>query len=227
MIEINGFWFEILLRTLINTTIVLLCFFISYRAHILHSLSFYPGFRIFRNAFLYFAFAFTIDFPISLINSEYLIYPGLTTYSVLLFIFYFLITAGGFNLVYSLVWKELEKSIPLLKSTIFSNKDILLAGDALIVAILALLINEDILYLTMLVVLGYAIILSYNNYKRASRKNKFPQLYFISIVLAFIGYLLNYLVGFFPIIKIYVLLLTGAIFIIFTYGVIKSSKQIT
>ena len=54
------------------------------------------------------------------------------------------------------------------------------------------------MFVTQLMILTYAIFISYSNYKVAKeqKKHNFLELYFIAMILAFIAYLANFLQNF-------------------------------
>ncbi len=214
--------YELAIKLFTYLIIVGISLFIYFKAIKLHSLSNYKGFKIFGIAFLYFAIAYLLNFILVLMDFLLNFYNYQILGFLLFLVFYYSISMAGLMLVYSLVWKEFEK-----KDTKLANNKILLLNIIGIIIGAGSIYDEGVMFLIILSLLSYAIILSYTNYKKiriTGKKNDFSQLYFITMVLAFIAYLSNFLVGFFPLIRIYVSLITTGIFLIFLYGVLKVTK---
>ena len=87
--------------------IVLSCLFIILRTKKIYNLTSHKGIKAFRNAFGYWALAYTARIVAILsIESELKYYIG--TISALVFMY--ALSMAGFSLVYSLVWKNLGKN---------------------------------------------------------------------------------------------------------------------
>ena len=137
--------------------------------------------------------------------------------NIIYFLFYFFISMAGLMLIYSLVWKDFERKIGL-----FAKKGIFLHIFGLVIAYFSTS-KPQVMFISMLFLFLYGIILSYSNYIK-DKSNKYTQLYFITMILGFMGYLFNFLLGFFPNIKNYVYLGTIFIFLFFLYGTLKFQK---
>jgi len=194
--------------------------FIAFKAKKLYDLSTHKGIRFFGLAFMFFSWAFFIQFFGILIDELYQL--TIFAQAVLSVLFSYAISLSGFYLVYSLVWKQARemRSIRL--------RIAVLHVLALTIAVLELLYAYgwvSFVFLAQLLALLYGIIICHAKYQRA--KGSFLQMYFIALVLMFTGWLLNYLsvIAMMPVLTVYVNILTLAIFLIFLYGVIKVTKH--
>ena len=208
-----------LVETIYTFIIVFTALAVSIKARKFYALSSYKAIKYFSNAFLSFAVAFFTRFILLISTIIQTFWIRSITGTVLSLLFYYTLSLAGFYLLYSLVWKNF-KGIFLHKTS--GKKEVLLHIAALGIAFITFFLQRmSLLFITQLIVLAYAISISYNNYKKA-KKRSFPQLYFIAMVLAFIGYLSNYLLGFiepfYPPSVLYVYAVTASIFIIFFYG---------
>ena len=190
---------------MVYTLIILVCCaIIAYRVNMLYRLSNYKGMRYFRNSFIFFFLAFLFRYiwklDISLIHNY------------ALFFFIYTISMAGFYLAYSLVWKNFEKYK--------IQKEIMLHGIAVIIAVSDLYLGRMyFMFITQFAVLSYAIIISYSNYKQSG--TAMSQLYFITLSLALIGYIVNFLnniiAPLFQIFTYYVYAITAGMFVLFLF----------
>ncbi len=217
------------IETIIKYIMFLIVIFISGYIYVksikLYKLSNYEGLKIFGLAFLYFALGFLFSFFIFLIDFLGIDYSINSKINFLYFLFYYFISMAGLMLVYSLVWKDFQNKINSSIGNILTKKYLLLNIIGLIIASVSLF-RPVVMFLIMLILLLYSIILSYSNYTQSklNTKNNFSQIYFITVVLTFLGYLSNFLLGFFPYLKIYVYIATIIVFLSFFYGTLKLEK---
>ncbi|MAF35742.1 hypothetical protein CL622_01325 [archaeon] len=209
---------QLLIELLYTFIIVSSSLFIYLKTKKLYSLTTHQGIRSFRDAFFYLGLAFIIRFILFLLPSFALgtttLYPLGLGFNLLLF---YTLSMGGFSLVYSLVWKHFHQ-----------RRIILLHMVAIGISIIDVFYISKIFFIIQLVVLLYAISIMYSNYMSASTKSVFQQSYFIALILAFIGYLTNFLVDVFvvsyPFIKYYAYIITVLVFMIFAFGVWRRLK---
>ena len=203
------------LEIISSSIVVLSCFFILFKTKKIYSLTSHKGIKAFRSAFLYWAMAYLVRI-IAVINITTNVNFILNIISGLLF--FYALSMAGFSLVYSLVWKNLTK-----------NQNSLLHIIAMIIAFVNMFYVPNFMFYTQLAVLAYGIHISYHNYKKSGHKHKFLQLYFIGLILAFTGYLVNFLSDLFVSeisnITYYSYSITIAVFLIFVYGVTKVMKK--
>lgn len=214
--------------------VVLCSFLIYHRTNKLYKLSEYKGLRIFSLSFLFFSITYLVVYLPYFIDILFLRnYMSLNffMYYYLIFVFlsFFFLSLASLFLVYSLMWKDFEKSklLTLIRNSKLKNNFIKKNSDYIIINIYAIafaflgLFKNLYFVIIMLVILIYAGIQSYSHYKKIrleNRKNTFAQFYFFAIVLAFMGYFGNFLLNFFPYIEVYVEMMIITIFIIFLFG---------
>lgn len=212
----------ILLETILFITIITSSLYIYKKTINYYKLSKHKGLKYFALTFLYLGLSALINFITKILNILIIKFQLDTTsnliylFQILEFSYNYSITIASFLLIYSLVWKDLEKNKIKYKITI-------LQISAIIITILNLKYSY-ILYTTNIILLVYGIIIAYTNHltnKNQKIKNPFSQLYLISLILIFLIYFSNFLVGFFPILKIYQIFATILIFLIFFYGAIN------
>jgi hypothetical protein len=185
----------------------LIAFMIYYRAKKLHDLVDHQGIRSFRDAFFWWGASFAVRTVHVILANRYAL---VTTF--LAMAFFYCLALGAFYLVHSLVWKRLIGDDTLLFH-LFSIG--LVAGT--------LYYYPGMIFLACMILLGYAIAISYSNYKRAKG---FHQFYFISLVIAFLAYLVNFLTIYFssPYFLILSYLATMAALLIFLAGVLRFTR---
>jgi hypothetical protein len=197
--------------------IVFSSFFIYFRTKKLYDLTYHKGIKSFRDAFFYWGLAFFVRYLgyISLQLPTHIRFIATTISSL---IFFYGLSMAGFSLVYSLIWKNL-----------IQGKFYLLHITAIIISILNIFYVPNLMFYSQFVILFYGIGISYSNYKKEGQKHKFLQLYFIGLILAFAGYMVNFLsdliIPYFESIIFYSYSLTICVFLIFVYGVIKVVKR--
>lgn len=191
-----------LVETVYTLIVLFSALYTAMGTHRLAVLSSHPGIRAFRNAFLLYAIGFTLRWSIFFVDQFGVDPIGIITLQT---IRNFFLTAGGFMLVYSLVWKG---HAPW--------QAYLLHGAAIIVAIGDIFIPH-LMFVTQVAAMLYALILV------VSAERRISQLYVTAIGLALIAYLTNFLAEFilpvFPWFIYYVYLITASAFVIIAYAV--------
>jgi len=149
------------------------------------------------------------------------------TYNIVIdMLFQFFLICGGIFLLYSLIWKKMDKE---------KHYTSLIHGKLLIFYIMAILVVViDVLwqtylylFLSQLILFLFASVISYLNYKN-NKKGKFLKYYFIAMLLSLAVWVLNALVAVFfnwdcgMVISTYIL--NMIVFFLFLFGVIKFSK---
>jgi hypothetical protein len=202
----------IILKIIFSLIIILSSVLIYLKTNKLYTLSSHRGIKYFRNSFIYFTVAFAANIAIIILN-EYFQDRVLEIIASYL-IFNFTLAAGGFFLIYSLIWRDMEK-----------NREYALFFLAFALAIVDYFYLKGIIYAAQLVTLGYGMIASYSSYKSSTVHN-FRQIFFISIVLAFIGFAVNmlsiFLLPIFPLYWMLAYIITTSAFVLILYSVMRS-----
>jgi hypothetical protein len=199
-------------------TILLTSITIYKKSNIYYKLSSYQGFKHFANAFLFLGLSAISTFSQNIL-SNYLQTSHtlqLTTlqniFESLTFLNFYFLAMGGFFLIYSLVWKEIK-----------SKKFIILLLNLLAFSLSYISHQKQYLfYIVMIILLIYGIMISYEKYTNS--KNKQSQLYLISLILITITFVIQLLLGFFEIIKIYANISSIGVFLILLYITTKKYK---
>lgn len=209
--------------------VVFCCTVIIKHTRCLYNLSFHQGIKYFGEAFIFWGLGFIARFAYVL----GILYPniyGPTTKIVMPILhvaFEYLLTLGGFFLVYSLIWRQMDQMTSSFLAARF--KIVALHALALALALADMTINTfHFLYIVQLIALGYAGLLTYDHWKTSSTKSMkdtFASLYLIALCAAFIGYLVNYVAEFFiyqfPWVRYVTYLFTSSVFGIIMYGVLR------
>jgi hypothetical protein len=202
----------ILLKVIFSFIILASCLTIYVKTNKLYKLSSHKGIKYFRDSFLFFGLAFIANVAIVILNKYYpeTILAIIPSYLV----FNFALTMGGLLLVYCLIWKEME-----------ADWEYVILVLAVVLSFVDYFYLKGIIYAAQIFTLGYGMILSYSSYQ-SSKSHNFRQLFFISIVLAFIGYGINllsiFLIPIFPAFWLLDYAITASAFIIITYSVVRS-----
>ncbi len=220
--------YRVFFELLITLAILMCCSLIYIWVDRLVRLCSYHGLKYFRNAFFFygigFLFYFILNWTIISFNIRNVAYPA---YILLLFVFNYTICVAGFYLIYSLVWKKFECiDIHAIVSRQCRSKSIFLHLTALLVSFLVLLFDSFLpLYIVQMIVHVAAIVLIFLliHSSRMKKKRRFLTLYLIIMLIAFIGWVVNFygylfeesIEGFW----IYRRVITAALFFVFLYGV--------
>ena len=201
-----------------------ICVIIVLRTNRLFQLSFHQGIRYFRNAFFFYGIAFIVRYFLG----SPLIYnfTGDNYFGLVNFAFEFFLIMAGFFLLYSLIWKKIEKPTEEHYSSLFNLKIFVFYIMAFIIAILDYLWGtRSFMFLSQVILFFFAVIISYNNYRKNGKRHGFLKFYFIAMILSFFAWLSNALAAMYlkwnQIILIEVYILNVIIFLLFLYGVIK------
>ena len=216
----NKEFFKVFYAIIIAT----ICTFIVLRTDKLFHLSFHNGIRYFRNAFFFYGIAFLVRF----IFGAQIIYNFIGTNYVGLinFIFEFFIIMAGFFLLYSLLWKKIEKKKEEYYSSLFNKKIFVFYVMAVIIATLDFLWqSHSLMFFSQVAIFFIAMIISYGNYLKKGKKHRFLKFYFFAMLLSFLAWLANTLAAFYfqwnKAILLGVYLSNAIIFLLFLYGVIR------
>ena len=199
----------ILFITILFTSIIIYKKSINY-----YKLSSYNGFKHFANSFLFLGLSAISTFSKKLLANYIQIHQTINQtiinnlFESLTFLNFYFLAMAGFFLIYSLVWKEIKSkkfNILLLNLLAFSLSYISYQKNYLF-------------YIVMIVLLIYGIMISYEKYINTKNKqNKQSQLYLISLILITITFVIQLLLGFFEIIKLYANISTIGVFLILLY----------
>ncbi|MEK6757945.1 MAG: hypothetical protein AABX88_02340 [Nanoarchaeota archaeon] len=201
----------------------LICFAIVLKTDRLFRISMHQGIRYLRNAFFFYGIAFVIRYLVGgLIKYELFYIDGF----LINMAFEFFLIMAGFFLLYSLLWKKIERHDEDYSSSLFNPKISIFYLMALIfTAIDYLWKSHTLMFFSQIVLFLFASIISYSNYTEKGSKHKFPKFYFIAMFLSFVAWALNALAGMYfnwnnlAIIGTY--LLNTIIFILFLWGVVE------
>jgi hypothetical protein len=187
-----------------------------------YRLSGHKGLKFFSIAFCFFAASFLLQSIPNIILALGGSFRPVTEMLFYIAIIFFM-SISAFYLVYSLSWKYLER-----KDSWTSRLHVFgLYIIAFIIAVLASAVQPlgiHIYFIAVLAASGYAALLSYNNYQKQKSK-RIAQMFFIAMILWFIGYGINYIrvIGIENLtLTMYVLVLTVIIFGIVIYNVHKA-----
>lgn len=213
----------ILLETVYMICIVFMSFTIFLQARKLYSFSRYKGLSYFSLAFLFLAIGFLARYFVmflKLINGNM---STIQSFDIFTLIMEFFIIVPGLFLAYSQVWQRFEKDhyAPGITTHIF------IYLIAFSIALTDFLIEAFYsMYLSQIMLFFIASVLSYRKYVR--NRNNYSQLYFISMVLFFILWVINmiaqYTINIVPIIRLYTYLLTVSVCFILFYITVSLTR---
>jgi hypothetical protein len=205
-------------RIIYSFLITLTCVIIVTKTNKLFALSHHQGIRYFRNAFFFYGIAFVL---------RYLL-PKPFSFFDLGIIFEFFMVMAGFFILYSLIWKKIEGN-EKSRSSLMNLKIFIFYIFAFIISILDFLWNSyNFIFASQIFVFTIASIISYNNSK--NKKNaSFLKLYFMVMMLSLFAWTLNFIFASFLNWKLqwlaHVYILNIIVFLVFLYGVIKTTKK--
>lgn len=218
-----GAFFVELLYTLI---VVFCCIVIAKHTRCLYNLSFHNGIKYFGEAFVFWGLGYIVRL-VYIISLLYINSMNSIVLSIIHLAFEYLLTLGGFFLVYSLIWRLLDEMTSSFLAVRFRILSLHLLALALSLVDMAINTTQ-LLYIVQLFALGYAGILTYDHWKtseKKSMKDTFASLYLIALCAAFIGYLVNYIAEFFiyqfPWVRFITYIFTSSVFAIIMYGVLR------
>ncbi len=204
----------------------------------LYNISQHRGIKYFSNSFLFFALGFFLSTILGIIT-VLKIPTGQVIFQFLAAGFYYCLTIAAFYLLFSLVWKRIEDKIASDSQTIQKSRtmfQLIVAGLhalAVIIGVTSILAGSaSILFVPVLLILLAAIKISYSNYKSAEKKKtaQIRQLFFISMLFGFIGFLVNFvgvefLIDSFPKFMIYQDAITVLVFLLLLFGILRGTNK--
>jgi hypothetical protein len=209
-----------LVKLIYSFLIIFICLMIVLKTDKLFRLSKHKGIRYFRNAFFFYGIGFFVRYYFGTNN-----YPYLTN-----FVFEYFLIMAGFFLLYSLLWKKIEGYHETYSSSLFNSRIFLFHLMALLIVILDFIWGFYYsLFISQIILFGFASIISFNNYFKNKKYKKIPRLYFLAMFLSLIAWILNALTNalfsgnYNIIITIYILNII--IFLLFLYGVYLVRKN--
>ncbi len=186
---------RLLVETAYAAIIILASIFMFTRSGRMHKLSGHQGLGYFSLAFLFYALGFLAGYMS--------IFPG---FGVAIAGFEYFLAMAGFYLVYSLIWKEFDRS-----------RIILLHVVAASIAMADYFFGTELIYYSQLAAFSYASWLAWREY----RHKKEMQLYLITLVLILIGWTINLMIRYLylvlPDLVALSYLVNTSIFIMFVY----------
>ena len=214
-----------LLKVAYALIICFICAVIVLKTDRMFKLSDYQGLRYFRNAFFFYGLAFVVRFILGGISTlaESQIYL-----LNIKFFFEFFIVAAGFFLLYSLIWKRVERE----KShhSFLNVRSGIIYAVTLFIVLLNLVLNTSFfMYFSQIVLFMTAGFISYQKWKRDMEKHVFLKYYFVIMILGFVAWTLNMALDYFlnwnKVIQIGVYVLNVFFFFFFLYAITKIIKN--
>jgi hypothetical protein len=204
--------------------ISLICTFIVLKTHKFFHLSLHQGIRYLRNAFFFYGLAF---FTRYILGAPYFANSmGILYGNVMDSLFQFFLATGGFFLLYSLIWKKVDTKKHF--TSLWHTNLLFFYTLAIIITVIdKVWLTYSALFFSQIVVFLIASIISLFNYFE-NKKAKFLKFYLVAMIFSLAAWILNALVAIFlnwnQLILISTYLLNIIVFLIFLYGVFKSTK---
>lgn len=219
-------------KVIYAVVIVAVCAFIVLRVHKLFHLSLHNGIRYFRNAFFFYGIAFFVRY---IFGAPIIIdFIGGKYSSLVNFFFEFFLIMAGFFLLYSLIWKKIERENEDHYTSLLNRRILLFyLMSAIIATIDYLWLSYSVMFFSQIVLFFFASLISYNNYRQKGRKHRFLKFYFFAMLLSFLAWTGNTFAAIYfnwdKNILVGVYLSNIIIFLLFLYGVVKvtGNKKIT
>ncbi len=166
--------------------VLFICSLIVLKTDRMFKISDYQGLRYLRNAFFFYSIAFIIKFILGTVSTPI---SGSKEYLVgIMFLFQFFIITAGLFLLYSLVWKKLEKEKNY--HSFLNFKVSVIYFISLFISILGLLFQTYIImYISKTVIFLIIGIISFNNLKN-KKKSSSGKYYFISVIIGLLAWVL-------------------------------------
>jgi hypothetical protein len=211
-----------LLKVVYALIISFICALIVLKTDRMFKLSDHQGLRYFRNAFFFYGLSVIVRFIFGVvsISLDYgKIYLLLTK-----FFFEFFIVSAGFFLLYSLIWRRIEREAS--HHSILNLRALFFYLLALIFGILDVYFDTNLaLYVSQILLFIILSFISYNNYLNGKKGHNFLKYYFFMMLLGLITWiftmLLDYILDWNKIIQIIVYILNILFFFVFLYLIKK------
>ncbi|KYK25039.1 hypothetical protein AYK26_02485 [Euryarchaeota archaeon SM23-78] len=172
----------LVIELIFSAIVILLALLIYFRTKEMYALTKHRGINYFRNAFLFFGLAYFFRFVFHLFRISRFLFDINISRQIIapasLVLTSYLSTMAIFFLVLSTLWKK-TKDKPLLQVA---------QGIAIIIAVLvAVFRTPEILTIAQLILLVFAVIMSYFSYKKSKKHSRL----FIIYILLFIIWIFN------------------------------------
>ena len=215
-----------LLKVVYALAICFICAAIVLKTDRLFKLSDYQGLRYLRNTFFFYALAFMSRFILGKLENPLPHYGQFYSHVMNIFFELFIIMAGFF-LLYSLIWKYIEKEKNY--NSLFNFRIGAFAVVAVIIVILdALSGNNVVLYASQIFLFSIMSVISLKNYLKSEIKHSFTKYYFLTILMGLFSWILNAFAYFFTktgIVQIYIYIINMVFFLLFLYGTLRMTKK--
>lgn len=209
--------------------ICFICAAIVLKTDRLFKLSDHQGLRYFRNAFFFYGFSFVIKFILGGISNPLndpvnnQIFFIITNY-----LFNFFIIIAGFFLLYSLIWKHIEKE-KSYHSLLNFRIGFFYLISFLIVFLDILFETNYFMYFSQIILFATMVIISFKNYMKDGGVHKFLKYYFLTMILGLVAWVLNILAYYFIdwalIIKIHIYIINMFFFLFFLFAISKITNE--
>jgi len=189
----------------------------------LFKISDHQGLRYFRNSFFFYGLAFFMRFILGEAATSIYKY-GEIYQQITILLFKFFIIMAGFFLLYSLVWKYVEK---IKNHHSFLNIKIVpfYIGTILIIFLDFVFHTNMFMYYSQVILFLILSIIAYKNYVKDKGESVFLKYYFLTMLLGFIAWTLNTVIYYFSnnigIIQICIYGANIVFFITFLFGIVK------
>ncbi len=215
----------IIIETIYLMLVAAPCLFIFYRISRIYNFSSYRGLRYFSLAFLYLAFGFFIRYFVMLAK----IFQGnmltISSFGTLTLLMEYFLVLPGLLFLYSLVWQRFEKNKYSVSFSLFQS---MIYVIAFLIALLDMLMNRFlVMYSSQIALFTVSAAICLARYRK--NKNNAMRMYFISMVLFLIVWIINliaqYTIDIMPIIRLYAYLFTVSACAVFLYMTIKLTRD--
>lgn len=210
-----------LLKASYALAVLLSCFMIVIKSDRLFKLSDHQGLRYFRNAFLFYGLSFAVKFVLGGITNPLGNSTGNQTFFMITnYLFSFLTVMAGFFLLYSLIWKYIEKKknyhslLNIQVGLMFFVSIIIVYGDFLLDANYFVNYSQIILFSVMLII-------SFSNYIKDKGEHLFVKYYFLTMIVGLTTWILRLFVT----MNVYVYLTNLLFFMIFLFMISKITSK--
>ena len=189
----------------------------------LFKISDHQGLRYFRNSFFFYGLAFFMRFILGEAATSIYKY-GEIYQQITILLFKFFIIMAGFFLLYSLIWKHVEK---IKNYHSFLNIKIVpfYIGTILIIFLDLVFHTNMFMYYSQIILFLILSVLAYKNYIKDKGESVFLKYYFLTMLLGFIAWALNTVIYYFSnnigIIQICIYGANIVFFITFLFGIVK------